>query len=73
MVADAGETEKVTLSDSNQVLGAMRIGPDLANVGARLDAEAIGTILAGGGGHPSYATLDATELSNLVAYLSESK
>ncbi len=73
IVADAGETEKVTLSDSNQVLGSIRLGPDLANVGARLDAAAIGTVLSGAGRHPSYASLDANDLSNLIAYLSESR
>lgn len=73
IVADAGETEKVSLSDSNQVLGSRRYGPDLANVGARLDAGTIESILGGANDHPSYASLDAAELAGLIAYLSESK
>lgn len=73
IAADAGETEKVTLSDSNQVLGARRYGPDLANVGARLDAGTIEGILEGANNHPSYASLDAAEMAGLIAYLSESK
>jgi Cytochrome C oxidase, mono-heme subunit/FixO len=73
IAADAGETEKVSLSDSNQVLGARRYGPDLANVGARLDAGTIEGILEGANNHPSYASLDAAEMAGLIAYLSESK
>lgn len=73
IAADAGETEKVSLSDSNQVLGARRYGPDLANVGARLDAATIEAILQGAAGHPAYGSLDATEMAGLIAYLSESK
>lgn len=73
IAADAGETEKVSLSDSNQVLGSRRYGPDLANVGARLDAGTIEGILEGANNHPSYASLDANEMAGLIAYLSESK
>jgi mono/diheme cytochrome c family protein len=73
IAADAGETEKVSLSDSNQVLGARRYGPDLANVGARLDTGTIESILEGANNHPSYASLDDAEVTGLIAYLSESR
>lgn len=60
----------ITLSDTNQVIGRQRYGPDLANVGNRLSPEAIQVVLGGEGGHVQYrgGWMDA-----LVAYLAESK
>lgn len=60
----------ITLSDTNQVVGRQRYGPDLANVGSRMSPEAIGEVLSGEGGHIPYRGGD---LDALVAYLVESK
>jgi hypothetical protein len=62
----------VTLSDSNQVLGTRRFGPDLSNVGARSTASQIEAVVIGLGDHPSLA-LAAEDLEDLVAYLLESR
>ncbi len=72
IVADAG-LGGVTLSDSNQVLGARRYGPDLAAIGARVefDADLIRTLE--GADHPSYTGLGSDDISDLIAYLLESK
>lgn len=70
VVADVG-LGPVTLNDSNQVLGTRRFGPDLANVGARLSQSQIEATIAGLGDHPAH-NLTPEELSDLVAYLSES-
>lgn len=70
IVADVG-IGPVTLSDTNQVLGTRRFGPDLANVGNRITAAQIESILRGGAGHPGHS-LSATDMSELVAYLVES-
>jgi cbb3-type cytochrome oxidase cytochrome c subunit len=71
VIADVG-LGAVTLSDSNQVLGTRRYGPDLSNVGARLSGSQISAIIGGFGGHPA-ASLESTQAEALVAYLTESK
>jgi mono/diheme cytochrome c family protein len=71
VVADV-DLGAVTLSDSNQVLGSRRFGPDLSNVGARTTASQIGAVVTGLGDHPSLA-LAAEDLEDLVAYLLESR
>ena len=60
----------VTRSDTNQVIGRQRYGPDLANVGNRMDSESIEAVLAGEGGHVLYR---GDHLESLVAYLTESR
>ncbi len=60
----------VTRSDTNQVIGRQRYGPDLANVGNRMDLESIEAILAGEGGHVLYR---GDRMDSLVAYLKESR
>jgi hypothetical protein len=71
VVADV-DLGAVTLSDSNQVLGTRRFGPDLSNVGARTTASQIGAVVTGLGDHPSLA-LASEDLEDLVAYLLESR
>ena len=70
VVADVG-LGPVTLSDTNQIIGFRRIGPDLADVGSRLSADQIAVVLEGGS-HPPMA-LSGDALVSLVSYLSESK
>jgi cbb3-type cytochrome oxidase cytochrome c subunit len=71
LVTDVG-LGPVTLSDSNQVLGYRRYGPDLAAVGARIsDRAALESTF--GGGHPRPGGLSPEELDSLVAYLLESR
>jgi hypothetical protein len=73
IVADAG-LGGVSMSDSNQVIGIRRIGPDLAHIGSRVQTDAdLYMLLDGGSGHPSYRGLGQVELDALVAYLMESK
>lgn len=73
IVADAG-LGPVVVSDSNQVLGSRRYGPDLAHIGSRVESAAtLVSVLTGSNGHPSYSGLSDTDLENLAAYLSESK
>jgi hypothetical protein len=73
VVADA-KLGPVTLSDSNQVFGYRRIGPDLAAIGARTeDTAALSGLLAGGGNHPPAPGLSDADLANLLAYLRESR
>jgi hypothetical protein len=73
IVADVG-LGPVTISDSNQVLGVRRYGPDLAHVGSRFESRSsLLAVLTGSGDHPSYAGLSDTDLENLTAYLFESK
>lgn len=74
LVADTG-LGPVTVADTNQVLGIRRIGPDLAHVGSRYpDPQALIEILSGREqNHHSYAGLGDQALSDLVAYLSESR
>lgn len=71
VVADVG-LGAVTLDDSNQVLGTRRFGPDLSNVGARLDESQLAAVVGGLAGHPA-ATLSTDDLGALVAYLAESR
>lgn len=70
VIADVG-LGAATLNDTNQYLGLRRYGPDLADVGSRLDAAQLTAIVTGSGGHPSTG-LGGDELQALVAYLSES-
>jgi hypothetical protein len=73
LVADAG-LGGVTVSDTNQVIGIRRVGPDLARVGARVDSAAdVSAVLDGAGGHPPFRGLAQPDLDALVAYLMESK
>ena len=73
IVADAG-LGGVSMSDSNQVIGIRRIGPDLSHIGSRTDTDAdLYMLLDGGSGHPAYRGLGQVELDALVAYLMESK
>ena len=60
----------VTLSDTNQVIGRQRYGPDLANVGNRMSPEDMEALLSGEEGHLSYG---GSWMDSLVAYLSESQ
>ncbi len=70
VVADVG-LGAVSLSDTNQVLGSRRFGPDLSNVGARITASQIEAIIAGLDNHPALS-LSSEDLDALVAYLVES-
>lgn len=73
IVADVG-LGPVTISDSNQVLGVRRYGPDLAHVGSRVESQSsLLAVLAGSGDHPSYAGLSDADLEKLTSYLFESK
>lgn len=73
IVADVG-LGPVTISDSNQVLGVRRYGPDLAHIGSRVESRStLLTVLTNGGDHPSYAGLSDQDLENLTAYLFQSK
>lgn len=60
----------ITLSDTNQVIGRQRYGPDLANVGNRMSPEEIEGVLSGEGGHILYR---GSWMDDLVAYLAESR
>lgn len=70
VVADVG-LGPVTFSDTNQVLGVRRFGPDLADVGSRVTASQIEAIIGGLGDHPALS-LSSEDLGDLVAYLEES-
>jgi len=70
VVADVG-LGPVTLTDTNQVLGTRRFGPDLTHIGARMTGAQIEAIISGLGDHPPHS-LGTDEMSALVAYLSES-
>lgn len=70
IIADVG-LGPVTLSDTNEVLGVRRYGPDLSNVGNRLSGPRIEDTIRGNDGHP-VNNLSDTDMSNLVAYLAES-
>ena len=73
IVTDVG-LGPVTISDSNQVLGSRRYGPDLAHIGDRVESQSsLLTILTDSSAHPSYAGLSDTDLENLTAYLFQSK
>ncbi|HVR33944.1 MAG TPA: cbb3-type cytochrome c oxidase subunit II [Acidimicrobiia bacterium] len=72
VVADAG-LGGVTMSDTNQIVGTRRIGPDLAHIGSRVETDAdLYGLLDGGSGHPPYRALGQSDLDALVAYLMES-
>jgi len=71
VIADVG-LGRVTLNDSNQILGTRRFGPDLSNVGSRVTSTQLQATIEGQlSGHPSYS-LNPQDMSALVAYLSES-
>lgn len=70
IVADVG-LGPVTLNDTNQVLGTRRFGPDLAEIGSRMSGSQMDAVIAGLGGHPGHS-LSSDDISDLVAYLSES-
>lgn len=70
VVADVG-LGPVTLNDTNQILGIRRFGPDLSDVGSRVTASQLEAIVDGLGDHPTHM-LDEDDMSDLVAYLSES-
>jgi hypothetical protein len=70
VVADVG-LGPVTLTDTNQVLGTRRFGPDLAHVGARMTGAQLEATVNGLGDHPAHI-LDADDMSALLAYLAES-
>ncbi len=70
VVADVG-VGPVTMSDSNQVLGARRYGPDLSDVGSRLSGTQLESIVRGDGGHQGH-NLSSEDMASLVAYLLES-
>jgi hypothetical protein len=72
VVADVG-LGNVTLNDSNQLIGTRRFGPDLSDVGSRLDASQIEEIVSGDNDtHPAYR-LNSDDMAAVVAYLSESR
>jgi mono/diheme cytochrome c family protein len=70
LIADVG-LGPVTLSDTNQILGNRRHGPDLADIGSRATATEIESIVRGSGGHQAH-NLSPEDMSSLVAYLLES-
>lgn len=73
IVADVG-LGPVTVSDTNQILGLRRYGPDLAHIGSRVDSQsALLTLLTASSDHPSYAGLSDADLDSLTAYLFQSK
>ncbi len=69
VVGDVG-LGPVTLPDTNQVVGFRRIGPDLSDVGTRLEAGQIESVVTGPT-HPATA-LSSDDVGALVSYLSES-
>lgn len=71
VVADVG-LGAATLNDTNQVLGTVRFGPDLSNVGARITSAQVEAIITGLGDHPTHS-LEAEDMAALVAYLSQSR
>ena len=73
VVADAS-FGGVTMSDTNQIIGIRRLGPDLTHVGSRVETDAdLYAVLDGGSSHPPYGGLGQPDLDALVAYLMESK
>lgn len=72
VVADA-KLGPVTLSDSNQVFGYRRVGPDLSAIGGRTeDTAALANLLRGTGTHPAVTGLSDESLASLLTYLRES-
>ena len=70
IIADVG-IGPVTLSDTNQVLGTRRFGPDLSNIGNRMSGAQMESTISGGAGHP-VSTLSDGSMDQLVTYLLES-
>lgn len=70
VIADVG-LGPVTMSDSNQILGTRRYGPDLSDVGSRVSGTQLESIIRGGGGHQGH-NLSSDDMANLVTYLLES-
>ena len=70
VIADVG-LGPVTMSDSNQILGTGRYGPDLSDVGSRVSGTQLESIIRGGGGHQGH-NLSSDDMADLVAYLLES-
>lgn len=70
VVADVG-LGPVSLNDTDQILGTRRFGPDLSDVGTRITADQLQAIVEGLGDHPAHS-LSEDDMSDLVAYLSES-
>ncbi|HEY5889071.1 MAG TPA: cbb3-type cytochrome c oxidase subunit II [Acidimicrobiia bacterium] len=70
IIADVG-IGPVTLSDTNQVLGVRRFGPDLSNIGNRMSGAQMESTISGGAGHPA-STLSEGSMDQLVTYLLES-
>jgi hypothetical protein len=83
LIADAGlglVTEPEDIPDFlTSVEGVRRIGPDLAHIGERMSSDEIGDFLFNpsfarpGARHPAYSYLAAEELSELTAFMSETK
>jgi len=72
VIADVG-LGPVTLNDSNQVLGARRFGPDLADIGTRMTPSQLHSTVTGDTtSHPQHDLADK-DITALVAYLSESR
>jgi mono/diheme cytochrome c family protein len=72
LVADAA-LGGVTVSDTNQIIGVRRVGPDLAHIGSRIDTEDdLYAIIDGASGHPAFRGLSQSDLDALVSYLMES-
>lgn len=72
VVADVGLGD-VTLNDSNQLIGTRRFGPDLSDVGSRLDASQMEAIVSGDSGAHAPYRLAGDDMAAMVAYLSESR
>jgi len=73
VVADA-RLGGVTMSDTNQIVGSRRIGPDLAHIGSRAETDAdLYALLDGGSGHAPFRGLGQSDLDALVVYLMESR
>jgi len=72
VIADVG-LGAVSLNDSNQILGTRRFGPDLSNVGSRLDAAQIEAVIAGDGTDHAPHNLNDTDMADLVSYMTESR
>jgi cytochrome c oxidase cbb3-type subunit 2 len=83
LVADAGlglVTEPEDIPDFfASVEGVRRIGPDLAHIGQRMSSDELGDFLLNpsfarpGARHPAYSYLAAEQLSDLAAFMSETK
>lgn len=71
LVADASADAVIALADTNLVLGLHRYGPDLSH--AFPDPALVAEYLKGLNGHPVYLNVADQDLSDLVAYLTESR